>query len=250
MNNNPKPVLLWPEQQREALNERDNVDENGWYHNVVIPRLFPFLPPVEKGNGGCILICPGGAYRILDWVAHVERLAARFNPLGYAVVGLKYRTAVPNTDIPEKALADLRQALELIEEYADVWNINKQKIIGLGYSAGSNLLLNHVCTPISENTTVNLCGVALMCMWPNEKMDSDYTPLPDVPRAFVCTTAEDRTAPESFSRAISARMEKAGIEVTTHIYPKGDHIAFNFREDGPEVDWTPPFMKWLEKNCK
>jgi acetyl esterase/lipase len=246
-------VLLWPDNEPDVQVEDDQLDEKGWYHHVSIPKLVPFVPSPEKANGACLLICPGGSYRILDWVSHVERLAALFVPLGYSVVGLKYRTSSPNNDVPELALSDLKQALNLLGTFAEKWNIDVNKIIGLGYSAGSNLLLNYTCDSKKKEEQPSVClndpkisYLALMCLWPNQRSSTDYSIEPVVENVFLCTTEEDKVGPASFSHSIGEKMTEKGVNVTTHFFPKGGHQALNFKENGPEVDWTPPFFQWLK----
>lgn len=228
------------------------VDENLYVRNVAVSQVVPFLPPAEKANGTAILVCPGGGYSLLDWTAHVERLARRFNPEGIAVIGVRYRTSPPSTNVPGDALEDLRRAIRLVIAHAGAWRIEPDRLVGLGYSAGSNLLLVHASTPDDllnsdglHQGEARLGHMALLCLWPHDKPVSAYSIRPDAPHAFLCTTEEDSVAPVAFSQGIAAALRQAGRDAEVTIFPKGDHLAFNFREDGPEVDWTPAFLDWL-----
>ena len=243
---------LWPDQAARSVVE--TVDGNGYVHNVAAPKVVPFLPSAGKANGTAILICPGGGYGILDWTCHVERLATRFNPEGIAVLGVRYRTSPPSTNVPGDALEDLRRAIRLVKAHAAQWHIRPERMVGLGYSAGANLLLMHAC---SEDAMVNkdalhrgtarLNHLALLCLWPHDKPVSAYSIRPNPPSAFLCTTEEDTTAPVAFSQGIADAIREARGDADVTIFPKGDHLAFNFREDGPEVDWTPAFLAWLRR---
>lgn len=73
-----------------------------------------------------------------------------------------------------------------------------------------------------------------------------YSIRPDAPRTFLFATEEDETAPASFSQAIALKLKKLGQDATIKVYQKGNHLAFNFKESGPEVDWTPDFLAWLK----
>jgi acetyl esterase/lipase/lysophospholipase L1-like esterase len=243
-------VDLWPHLALTPMAE--TVDENLYVRNVAVSQVVPFLPPAGTENGTAIVICPGGAYCLLDWTAHVERLARRFNPLGVAVVGLRYRTAPPATNVPGDALEDLRRAIRMVISRAGGWRIQPDRLVGLGYSAGANLLLMHASTDdvlLSSDALhqgeARLGYMALLCLWPHDKTVSAYAIRPDAPRAFLCTTEEDPVAPVAFSQGIAAALRQAGRDADVTIFPKGDHLAFNFREDGPEVDWTPAFLSWL-----
>ena len=65
------------------------------YSNVVNPTLTVFLPETDKANGTAIILCPGGAMRMLGF-AEPERTAQWLNSKGIAAFILKYRV-VPNT---------------------------------------------------------------------------------------------------------------------------------------------------------
>jgi acetyl esterase/lipase len=244
-----KPIPLWSELINENTQIEDVPDEKGWLHNVSNPSVVPFLPPAEIANNTGILIAPGGSYRILDWVSHVERLAHFFNPLGYAVIGLKYRTCLSSNPVPTDALADLHRGISIVNSHAKEWHVDPERLVGLGYSAGSNLLLNHSCS----NAEVYANGdkisylpyMALLCLWPHDKGAEEYNISSKVPNVFLCTTEEDEVAPISFTHAIEEKMKQVGVNTTTQSYPKGGHNAFNFKENGPKVDWTPAFLKWL-----
>jgi acetyl esterase/lipase/lysophospholipase L1-like esterase len=251
---NGVPIDLWPDRVLTPMAEA--VDENLYVRNVAVPQVVPFLPPAGTGNGTAIVICPGGAYYLLDWAAHVIRLARRFNPHGIAVVGVRYRTAPPTPNVPGDALEDLRRAIRITVANADRWRIHPDRLVGLGYSAGSNLLLTHASTDDnrSDNDALRrgptrLGYQALMCLWPHDKPVSAYAIRPNPPRTFLCTTAEDSVAPPAFSEGIGAAIRAAGGQAEVTIFPKGDHLAFNFREDGPAVDWTESFLSWL-RICK
>ena len=65
------------------------------YSNVVDPTLTAYLPDAARANGAAIILCPGGAMRMLGF-AEPERTAQWLNSKGIAAFILKYRV-VPNT---------------------------------------------------------------------------------------------------------------------------------------------------------
>ena len=68
------------------------------YSNVVTPTLTVYLPDSAKANGAAVILCPGGAMRMLG--AETERTAEWLNSKGIAAFILKYRV-VP--DVPPVA---------------------------------------------------------------------------------------------------------------------------------------------------
>jgi len=69
------------------------------YSNVVDPTLTVYLPSPAKASGAAVILCPGGAMRMLGF-AETERTAEWLNSKGIAAFILKYRV-VP--DVPSAA---------------------------------------------------------------------------------------------------------------------------------------------------
>jgi hypothetical protein len=69
------------------------------YSNVVDPTLTVYLPNPAKANGVAVILCPGGAMRMLGF-AETERTAEWLNSKGIAAFILKYRVVpdVPSVD--------------------------------------------------------------------------------------------------------------------------------------------------------
>jgi acetyl esterase/lipase len=60
------------------------------YSNVVNPTLTVYLPDRAKANGTAVILCPGGAMRMLGF-AETEQIAEWLNSKGIAAFILKYR---------------------------------------------------------------------------------------------------------------------------------------------------------------
>jgi acetyl esterase/lipase len=100
--NQPKPTIrLWPGKAPGSENwthtERVTQGPGGskTYSNVVDPTLTVYLPDLAKANGTAVILCPGGAMRMLGF-AETERTAEWLNAKGIAAFILKYRL-VPDT---------------------------------------------------------------------------------------------------------------------------------------------------------
>jgi hypothetical protein len=64
--------------------------------NVSTPEMHVYLPAKEKGNGGAVLVCPGGGFSILAWDLEGTEVAEWLNSIGFAAIVVKYR--VPTRD--------------------------------------------------------------------------------------------------------------------------------------------------------
>jgi acetyl esterase/lipase len=223
----------------------ERVARNGCVYAVSVPRLVPYLPPAGTGNGTAILVCPGGGYHLLDWSNHVERLAQRLNPLGFAVIGLRYRLAPPSSRVPGDASDDLRQALLRLCGQARRWRLDPARVVGLGFSAGANLLLRHVCDPAPVPGAPALRAAALLCLWPHDLTLADCQLRQPLPEVFLCATETDAVAPIDFTRGIADLLWAQGADPTLIVHAQGDHLAFNLLAEGPAIDWVPDFVVWL-----
>ncbi len=97
-----KPVIpIWPGKapgsEDWTFSERIMEGPGGskTYSNVVDPTLTIYLPDPAVANGVAIILCPGGAMRMLGF-AEPERTAEWLNSRGIAAFILKYRV-VPDT---------------------------------------------------------------------------------------------------------------------------------------------------------
>ncbi len=97
-----KPTIrIWPGKAPGSENwnfsERVTGSAGGskTYSNVVDPTLTVFLPESAKANGTAIILCPGGAMRMLGFV-ETERTAEWLNSKGIAAFILKYRVVPDN----------------------------------------------------------------------------------------------------------------------------------------------------------
>lgn len=103
----PSTIKLWPGKapgsEDWTFSEKVSVGPGGskTYSNVVDPTLTVYLPDPEKANGAAIILCPGGAMRMLGF-AETEQTAEWLNAKGIAAFILKYRV-VPDQPISPAA---------------------------------------------------------------------------------------------------------------------------------------------------
>lgn len=88
-----------------------------------------------------VLICPGGGYGHHS-VREAEPIALAMNNAGFHAGVLHYSLAP--MDFPA-AFLDGVEALKLIRDNADIWNIDENKIVVMGFSAGGHLAASLGC---------------------------------------------------------------------------------------------------------
>jgi acetyl esterase/lipase len=230
----PNPVIrLWPDGPLSSLpgvgpeatfsSSAFSGRETTMLRNVSEASLTVFAPNPDTANGVGVIVCPGGAWRVLAWehegIEPARWLAAR----GYTAFLLKYRVrgtppdpavfaeavskmaanmptmipgakaprrmadAMPDETVPrarEIAAEDGRRALEIVRERAAEWGIQPDRIGMIGFSAGAFLAVDLVMDP----RAAPLAFVA-----PIYGGETQGRPVPvDAPPLFAAVAQDDR----------------------------------------------------------
>jgi pectinesterase len=130
----PNAVLI-PEKRFKNVQEHRNIS----YVNVGTRDLhLDVFHPQKRSKKGqpAILIIHGGGWRTGNRAMHIplaQHLAAR----GYVTITAEYRLSTEA--LYPAAVHDLKAAIRWIRANANLYNIDSQKVIGLGFSAGGQL---------------------------------------------------------------------------------------------------------------
>jgi len=110
-------------------------------HKITQPTIAIFPAAKEKANGTAVIIYPGGGYWIVAAGHEGYQVAKRFNEMGVTAFVVKYRIPDDSTMINREIgpLQDAQRAIQLVRENAQQWNINKNRIGIMGFSAGGHL---------------------------------------------------------------------------------------------------------------
>src|SRR3954452_6434514 len=105
------------------------------------PDIAVFIPSKKSATGQAVIICPGGGYGILAYNWEGTDIAKWLNSKGVAAVVLKYR--LPNSKsnvVPHQSpLMDAQRAIRMVRANAERWNIKKDKVGIMGFSAVGHL---------------------------------------------------------------------------------------------------------------
>jgi dienelactone hydrolase len=249
--------------------------ETDMLRNVSDPSLTVFAPDPAKANGVGVIVCPGGAWRVLAWehegITPARWLAAR----GYTALLLKYRvrgspsdpaefaaqvskmaasmpTAIPDAKAPrtladgmrdetvprarEVAAEDGRRAVEIVRARAAEWGVKPNRIGMIGFSAGAFLAADLAMDPR---------GAPLAFVAPIYGGETQGRPVPlDAPPLFTAVAQDDRL----FFRVVEglyADWSSADRPAELHIFTRGGH-GFGVRKRGLPVDrWVDLLGDWL-----
>lgn len=224
-----------------------------------------YVYPAREPNGMAIICCPGGGYSHLAMAHEGTDMANWFNAQGITLAVLKYSMPKGRKDVP---LADACQAMQVIRQHADEWQVNPVKIGVMGSSAGG-----HLAASLANLAPEELRPAFQILLYPVITMTDGYAhkgsrenllgKVPDAedirhysleqqidsltPPAFIALSSDDKTVPPTNSLNYAAALGKAGIPYSLHIYPVGGH-GWGFRYSFIyKRQWTGELEKWLRE---
>jgi len=253
----PQTLRLWegPAPGVRADAGEEVQEPQGRVSNVSVPTLDVYLPEPARANGAAIIICSGGGYVKLASGPLGKGAADIFVPQGFAVFSLKYRLRPVSADVFKDSLADAARAVQIVRSRAKEWNIRPDRIGMVGFSAGSNLILNLAGhngpgNPASPDPIDRVSSrpdfIGLCCPWPGGRKLADFAITSAAPPAFIVHARDDDAARFSFAEEIAAAWQEAGVPVRFVPYETGKHMGFNF-PNPRNADWTEKFVAWLNE---
>ena len=231
---------------------------------------------IEIKRRPLILVCPGGGYTFVS-DREAEMFALQWNAYGFHAAVLRYSVAPA---VYPTALLELGKAMQMIKEHADAWDVDPDKILLEGSSAGGHLaaslgmfwnkpflaeklgvdskmlrpagmILNYpVITsgPYAHDDSFrSLLGDRYEAKKAEMSLENQVSA--DTPPAFLWHTNEDSSVPAENSLLLALEMRKHHIPVELHLYAKGGHGLGLADErtmcvDGSGVE--PECQSWME----
>ncbi len=235
--------------------------------------LGDVLDGVRNRKTPLVLICPGGAYAMTS-NREAEPIALQFTSMGYQAAVLRYSCA-PATY--PTSLCEVAQSVKIIREHAEEWNVDTEKIIVMGFSAGGHLAASYgvfwnepwlaekiqcetsflepnglvLCYPVisskdeiaHQGSIKNLLGESYEEL--KEQMSLEDRVGKQTPKTFLWHTFTDEVVPFWNSFRFVEALGKEGIPVEYHLYPKGGHGLSLAKEQTAGVDG-----RGVEKGCQ
>lgn len=198
-----------------------------------------------------VLICPGGGYAMTS-NREAEPIALQFNSMRYQAAVLRYSCAPA---VYPTALCEVAQSVKLIREHAEDWNVDAEKIIVMGFSAGGHLAASYgvfwneswltekmqcdkqllkpnglvLCYPVisskeeiaHQDSIKNLLGESYPEM--KEQVSLEDKVGKHTPKTFLWHTFTDPVVPFWNSFRFAEALGKAGVPMEYHLYPQGGH---------------------------
>lgn len=240
--------------------------------------FLAFYPASNNTSRSAVIVCPGGGYH--HRADHEgEPVAKWLNSLGISAFVLHYRVAPYRHPVP---LADVQRAIRFVRHHSEKWNIDKQKIGVLGFSAGGHLAacastLSHLRTTKEEdNIDLENCHPDLAILSypvisllehyhegsmtnllgdePNEEIRALLSceregakTLP--PPTFIWHTSDDAAVPVENSLLYVSLLSKLKVPYELHVFPHGRH-GLGLASDNPAAGkWTELCAVWLAQRA-
>lgn len=211
-----------------------------------------------------VVICPGGGYVYLS-PREAEPVAMAYAAKGIHAFVLNYSLGWDVKGF--QPLKELDWAIGLIRAHAGEWNVNPDKILTCGFSAGGHLALSGGLLGkekpngmILGYPATNMSGpgsefMAMLMTGKQEPAEDEMVWLnpvsqitKDAPPLFMFTTGEDAMT-RKMTLELAMAYEEQGILYEYHVFQKGPHgysLADAACADGSSQVLNPHVAKWLD----
>jgi acetyl esterase/lipase len=246
---------------------------------VSVPTYRFFPASSGKDPKTCVVICPGGGYRILASSHEGYDIAAKFNEIGVSAFVLYYRLPEDSAQVEKKyaPLQDAQAALALVRENATKWNVDPNKVGIMGFSAGG-----HLAATASTHFTKDYTGILpganvrpdfsillypvisvrsfghggssqnLLGKNPSEEdlhlFSNEEQVTTQTPKAFLVHAADDNAVPLKNSLLYAEKLTANKVPVDLHVYAKGGHgFGLNNKTTSGDL-WFDRLISWMKAN--
>lgn len=245
--------------------------------------LNPFINSMGRRFRTAIIICPGGGYSEIE-----EREA---DPVGIRFMGYGFQTFVLRYSLRQmtwpNALLELAETIDFIREKADVWDIDPNRVVILGFSAGGHLAASlgtewkSICDKLGYDCRPNALGLMYPVIsagkWQHkESIDNlkqgtkceylsaiekisysiEQGDLSNFPSCFIVHNPDDTSVSVMNSAILLQKLIANKADCEMHMFhlgghglSLGDNMTARIESDINErySKWVELFMSWLDE---
>lgn len=267
---------LWPEGEvpYQKSNRLVETEKEAWGTKCVFDITNPTLtiyPAKGEATDKAVIVIPGGGYGLVAMYHEGYDVAEELANAGITAAVLKYRLPDSvSSDTPEKVpLSDLKQAMKILQSKAAGLRFDNKKIGVMGFSAGSHLATVASVWPVTDIIlkpafSVLVYGVTMPSkanydwleeslyyrpMSVEEKRMQDLIAMAEenTPPTFLVHSYNDDICPVEESTLYAKKLQKVGVPVEMHLFPKGGHgFGLGRAEDGTN-QWMSLCTAWIKR---
>lgn len=216
-----------------------------------------------------IVVCPGGGYLYCS-PREAEPIALRYAAAGFHAFILRYSVQWEAGGFAP--LKEVSWAIGHIREHAEEWNIDPEKIVTCGFSAGGHLALsaglkaenkpNAMILSYPAASAPNLPGMNFMLkllkgseeVTDEDAKEFDLVPqiTKEAPPVFLAATAQDLLTNYG-AMPIARKYMELGLGYELHVFQFGPHgyaLADATTADGSSQVLDDAFAQWHELSVK
>ena len=216
-----------------------------------------------------IVVCPGGGYLYCS-PREAEPIALRYAAAGFHAFILRYSTRWEAGGFAP--LKEVSWAIGHIREHAEEWNIDPEKIVTCGFSAGGHLALsaglkaenkpNAMILGYPAASAPNLPGMNFMlkllkgCDEVTDEDAKEFDLVPQItkeaPPVFLAATAQDLLTNYG-ALPIAQKYMELGLGYELHVFQFGPHgyaLADATTADGSSQVLDDAFAQWHDLSVK
>lgn len=164
-----------------------------------------------------VVICPGGGYRYTS-SRESESIAMQYLAAGMQAFVLYYNCAPA---VFPCALLELAKSVSIVRSHAAEWNIDPEKILVAGFSAGGHLAASLGCF-WNQSFVYEPLGLLAEDIY-LELTSLEKQAGAQNPPTFIWHTNEDQAVPVENSFLYTSALRKAKVPVEFHMYAHGWH---------------------------
>ncbi|HWA94290.1 MAG TPA: alpha/beta hydrolase [Terracidiphilus sp.] len=243
-----------------------------------VPTMTIFEPQNGHANGSAVVIFPGGAYAHLAANLEGGQVAEWFTARGFRAFVISYRLSSHGYILPIPLL-DARRAIQTVRARAADYDIDPNRIVLIGFSAGGHLAalastqfvpgdpnaedpiervssrpdylvlgypwIGAISSDTSHLSYCKLFNVMDRCEELRKKYSPDLYVTKDTPPTFWYHTFNDQTVPVEQGLRFYEALVKAGVPAEAHIFANGPHGTGMGSGDMALDQWPAMLETWL-----
>lgn len=198
--------------------------------------------PSDVKKRPAVIICPGGAYECVSFQNEGTPIQNFFENHGYAAFTLNYSVSPATYPLPQM---DLLRACQFIKQTAYDFDVDPERIIFAGFSAGGHLAASSAA--LAEKLLPGTRPKAVVLGYPVITLEENYTHPQsaenllngsasnasmlsveqligaDYPPTYSFHNSDDDCVPCENTRMLEGALEAHGVDHLCEIFPTGNH---------------------------